>query len=443
MLKYLHQLTMLTVLLLIISAFTMCPAMAEHVTFTSSSVPSIDTSQAIRDVSIDEDDVFYVFTVDGQQGIVHERKIGDEEGLSRVEDVIIGDQCAALVSDTPEQTIVAITGGYLLTFDKNQKLITLSDSQSQGSNEEEALVIAVIEQIDDALVSVTQSDSDDDSWLSTIASLVPFSAQTIVKAGTLVCLTCVDPMLGAGYFVSTCLIGSANAIAFVVIPAVAVELGEVALKITAGVVIGAVVLETLKKMCKLEGEGYRYFAVEYIDENQNHHLYKFRYKGEEKGTAEYIGEVSFAEGLFTNLADAMITLGGNILKAGNDVITYLGNYIGIIPNDEKIQNNCPSVNPNLEDGKYYEKTGDFAATQSGNEISYTSALEIMTDCKDSKPPHGIFGTKKTCQEICEDANSKLESSLEVYPDEIHGEKLNGYYHHCHPYKGCHAHCWWY
>ena len=99
---------------------------------------------------------------------------------------------------------------------------------------------------------------------------------------------------------------------------------------------------------------------------------------------------------------------------------------------------------NLEDGKYYNKEGDFADTRHGAEIDEKSAMEIMKDCGNTKPPHGIFATKKTCQEMCKKARKELGYTKgDIVPGEIHGDEVNGFYYHCHPDRECHSHCWWY
>ena len=426
-----RQLTILAVLILFISAMTVCPVMAEHVT----SVPSQLTSQTIRDFSLDENDAFYVFTtIDNQQGIVHERAYGDE-GLSRVEDVMIGDQCAVLVSDTSDQTVVAISGGYLLTFDKNQKLITLR----QGSNEESSLVVVTNEYIDDALVPETQSDG----WLSRIASLVPLSSQTIVKAGTLVCLTCVHPMLGAGYFVSVYLAGSVNAVVFAVVPVV-VEVGDVVLEIAAGATIGAVSLHTLKEMCTSDTSGYRYFVSESMDSNQKQHFYKFRYKGNEKGTAEYVGEVNVADGVFTNLADTIIQFNGDTIEKIDSFKAYFGGlydkFVKKVVNDFEYS----KKNTATATAKWYD-IGDIRnINKIKNEISEKEALEKLKKCK--KQSIFIKGeTQDDCKRLAKEASGNNQEPIFHNAGATDCEETHQYPHY-HPRdangKKCKPHCFW-
>ena len=419
--KFISRILPLFVVVLLLSASCVCPVVADDVSLSRSDVPSLITSQALRDLSVNEDDSFYVFTLpDGRQGIVHER-VG-VDGLSRIEDITLGDLCAVLLSDTPEEIVVGMSGGYLLTFEKSQQLLRLE----QYSGDDSSSSLSVFEPFDADVVP-------SESLLSKIISSVPLPSREIVDAGLTICLSSVNPVLGAGYFVSTCLVGSVNAAVFAVVPLVVV--GDVVL-VAAGVTLGAVSLEMLRKICTADALGYRYFVVEYLDANEKSHFYKFKYKGETKGDAEYIGEVTVVDGMFTNLVDDMITFYGEVI----DSIVYLPATVGtlweVYQNDVRVFFGYPP--------KYYRLNGKYNHRNNG-ELSFAEAKQHMKDCGKHTGDDVIWigSTEEGCKKLAEEATEEMGGVWKA--DELKEKSGNQpwHYHAKHPQlEHCNSHCFW-
>ena len=422
--KFISRILPLFVVVLLLSASCVCPVVADDVSFSQSDVPSLSTSQALREMSVDENNVFYVFTLpDGRQGIVHER-VG-VDGLSRIEDITLGDQCAVLLSDTPEEIVVGMSGGYLLTFEKSQQLLRLE----QYSGDDSSSSLSVFEPFDADVVVPSEN------WLSKIISSVPLPSREIVDAGLTICLSSVNPVLGAGYFVSTCLVGSTDANPVIVYGLIEAAIfvtavGAIALVAANGRNYGSIDLDAIQDF--FDDKGVAHFVV-----MKDNHFYKYQYdKHASEPHAEYLGEVNVVDGVITMAAGEILKFNGAVIKylteLTEDIVTFM-------------QDACNHLRERLGlKPVYYRLNGKYNHRNNG-ELSFAEAKQHMKDCGKHTGDDVIWigSTKSGCKELAKKATEEMGG---VWEEDKLKEKSGNqpwHYHANSPrYQHCNSHCFW-
>ena len=189
--KFRYRLTILAVLILFISAMTVCPVVGNDCS-------SVDQSCLVSSSSFDEQDVFYLFTTsDSQQGVVWERM--DTAGVPRAHGIMIGDQFAVLREDDTDHSVAVTSNGYTIVHDKHTDSVLLLDDDSVTALPLDETVFSQVQ------VSATSN--------STLASAVKNAVSTVFSSPTTPCVLG-GVLLVLGYpspFLCSCFMNPAEA----------------------------------------------------------------------------------------------------------------------------------------------------------------------------------------------------------------------------------------
>ena len=440
----LSRISTVVIVLLLLSALCVCPVVADDVSLSHSDVPSLITSQALRDLSVYEDDSFFMFTTpDGRHGLVHFVR-------DVVYELLVGDQCARVVEDTPAYIRVDAVdsrsgASYQIIYQKFDRTLSFVDigsgiSQSALPASSSLVDIADVHQLEES-IPVTSSLTEHRLVYTGLALLAAYLSPAFAV-----------PMIWS-------LLADEHGVHAVF----QFVLGADVLLVAGAACVGVISIAEIQN--KVTGkDGVYQFAVK---TDGKYHLYEF--SSDMGKEAKFLREVSSLEGVVANTQTQIVLMGNdgirfvreNIDKVRVAVESWVGTVAEFLKKsvDElrasKTENSyhyrdkfdeqpCPAEQKyaqNTDAATYYQLNDKYKSTT----VLYTEteAASEMAQC--GRKGTWIGSTKEGCIKICEKGSEYLESSGSIIHDTSE-TKVQGQPDHCHAKdKGgnpCHPHCFW-
>ena len=440
----LSRISIVLIILLLISALCVCPVVADDVSLSRSDVPSLITSQVLHDLSVNDDDNFFVFTTpDGRQGLVH--FVHDV-----VYELIVGEQCARIVEDTPAYIRVDAVdsrsgASYQIIYQKFDGTLSFVDV---GSGISPSALPASSSLVDIADVHQLEESIPVTSSLSTHRLLYTGLALLVAYLSPAFAIPTIWTLLADEYGVHAFL------------PFV---LGADVLLVAGAACVGVISIAEIQNTVKGK-DGVYQFAVE-----TDGKYYLYEYSSDMEKNAKFLREVSSLEGVVANTQTKIVLMGNdgirfvreNIDKARVAVESWVGTVAEFLKKsvdelraqktvkyhyrDKFDEQPCPAEQKyaqNTDAATYYQLNDKYKSTT----VLYTeteAANKISSKCGDKGIRIG--STKEGCIKICEKGSEYLENSGSVIHDTSE-TKVQGQPNHCHAKdKGgnpCKPHCFW-